>query len=84
MIEMKHSVKPLYVDRAAAAAMFAISETSLERQVREKEFPAPRQITPRRVGWLLRELEEHAEQLPVSGLPPPPNTGAKKPKTKPE
>ena len=78
---MNPNIKPLYVDRTDAAAMFAISEATLESQVRQKEFPPPRQVSPRRVAWLLRELEEHAEQLPVSDIPPPPNTSAKKPRS---
>jgi len=43
--------------------------------VRAGEFPPPRKISSRRVGWLLREVEEWAEARPVSDLLPPANTG---------
>lgn len=77
-------LRPLGVDLEAAAALTSLSESSIQELVRKKEFPAPRQLSPRRVGWLVREIEEWLEGRPVSDLPPPPNTGAKKPRIKPE
>ncbi|UKI11834.1 hypothetical protein ACLUPT_11990 [Variovorax sp. SCN45] len=35
-------------------------------------------LSGRRVAWLVREVEAWAESRPVSNLPPPPNTGARK------
>jgi prophage regulatory protein len=72
---MKSQVKPLYVDLPTVAGIVALSEASIERQVREDDFPKPRLVSPRRVAWLLREVEEWAEERPVSQLLPPANTG---------
>jgi prophage regulatory protein len=48
--------------------------------VREGKAPKPRQLSDRRVGWLVRELEEWVEGRPASELLPPANTGAPKAK----
>ncbi|MFZ3286233.1 MAG: AlpA family phage regulatory protein [Telluria sp.] len=69
------NIKPLYVDLSTVAGMCALSVASIQRQVREKDFPQPRVLSPRRVAWLFREVEEWAEQRPVSDLLPPENTG---------
>ncbi len=72
---MNQAVKPLYVDLPTVAIMVALSEANVQLQVRKKEFPPPRVVSPRRVAWLVREVEEWAEERPVSDLLPPPNTG---------
>ena len=72
------SVKPAYLDREQTAAFVAISESTLLSLVRQGEFPKPRQLSKQRTAWLLREVEEWAEQRPVSDLPPPPNAGQRK------
>ncbi len=72
--------KRLYVTLEEAAAIVALSVSTLQDLVRNKNFPAPRQLSGRRVGWLMREVEAWAESRPPSDLPPPPNTGAKKPR----
>jgi len=63
-----------YLDKAEAAESVALSESTLEKLVRENEFPKPRLLSGRRVAWLVREVEEWAEARPVSELLPPPNT----------
>lgn len=73
-------VRPIIVDLATAAEVVSLSESTLQEMVRKKTFPAPRKMSDRRVGWLMREIEEWAENRPASDLLPPPNTGAKKPK----
>ncbi|WP_316855797.1 helix-turn-helix transcriptional regulator [Ralstonia mannitolilytica] len=65
----------IYLDLESVAAAVALSITSVQQLVRENAFPKPRKISARRVGWLLREVQEWAETRPVSDLPPPPNTG---------
>ncbi len=75
---MNQAVKPLYVDLPTVATMVALSEASVQRQVREKDFPPPRVVSPRRVAWLVREVEQWAEARPISDLLPPPNTGTRK------
>lgn len=73
-------VKHLYIDLETAAEVVALSVSTVQELVRQGQFPAPRQLSGRRVGWLMREVEDWAESRPVSNLPPPPNTGAKKPR----
>ena len=65
----------------ATAAIVGLSESTWQALVREGKAPKPRQLSDRRVGWLVRELEEWVEGRPASDLPPPANTGAKKPRT---
>jgi prophage regulatory protein len=72
------SARPLYLDKPAVAEFVALSETTVERLVRENEFPKPRVLSGRRVAWLVRELEEWAESRPVSDLLPPKNTSRQK------
>ncbi|MEX3968682.1 helix-turn-helix transcriptional regulator [Paraburkholderia sp. EG286B] len=69
------SMKPLYLDLPAVAATVSLSETSVQKLVRENQFPKPRMLSGRRVAWLTREVEAWAEERPVSDLLPPPNTG---------
>lgn len=69
------SVEPAYLDKAASAAFMSLSESTFEQLVREGVAPKPRALSGRRVGWLLRELREWAESMPVSQMLPPPNTG---------
>jgi prophage regulatory protein len=68
-------MKPLYLDLSAVAIAVALAETTIQKLVREKAFPQPRKLSGRRVGWLVREIEEWAEARPVSDLLPPHNTG---------
>lgn len=74
------NVKPLYVDLPNVAELVALGETTIQRMVREDAFPKPRQLSGRRVGWLVREVEDWAEQRPVSDLLPPENTGVRRKK----
>lgn len=59
-------------------AVVKLSLGTIEKLIRAGEFPAPRKMSEKRVAWLESELRAWAEALPVSDLPPPPNTGAKK------
>ena len=72
------TVKPAYLDLPAVCGFVALSESTLQKLVREEQFPKPRILSGRRVGWLVRELEDWAESRPVSDLLPPANTGARK------
>ena len=72
------SLKPIYVDLENLPTVVTLSEATIQRMVREGEFPKPRQLSGRRVAWLVREVEEWAENRPVSELPPPPNTARRK------
>lgn len=79
---MNIALKPAYLELDSAAVFVALSETTVQRLVRENAFPKPRQLSGRRVAWLVRELEAWAEDRPVADLPPPANTGARKPGAK--
>ncbi|MFS8973883.1 AlpA family phage regulatory protein [Cupriavidus necator] len=72
-------MRPFYVDLPTVASIVSLSETSVQKLVREEQFPKPRAVSSRRVAWLVREVEEWAEGRPVSDLPPPPNTSRRKP-----
>ena len=73
-------IQPLYADLPTVAAIVSLSEASVQKLVREEGFPRPRQLSGRRVAWLLREVQEWAEGRPPSDLPPPANTSARKPR----
>jgi len=72
---MSAVMKPIYIDLPDVSAVVSLGETTIQRMIREGEFPAPRQLSGRRVAWLVREIEEWAENRPVSNLPPPQHTG---------
>lgn len=72
------NVAPLYVDLPTAAAVVSLSISGIEELVRQGSFPKPRLLSPRRTGYLLRELQDWAENRPISNLPPPENTNRKK------
>ncbi len=69
------NIKPLYLDRKSVAAFVSLSVPTMERMVVQGIFPAPRQLTGKRVGWLVREVEEWAESRPVSTNLPVLNCG---------
>ncbi|MEM5419637.1 helix-turn-helix transcriptional regulator [Paraburkholderia ferrariae] len=70
-------MKPtFFLDLKSVAAAVALSESVVKKLVREGKFPRPRQLSDRRVAWLVREIEEWAESRPISDLVPPPPSGA--------
>ena len=69
------TIKPVYIDREATAMAISVSVDTIERLVQKGAFPKPRQITEKRVGWLVREVEEWAESRPVSSNLPVANCG---------
>ncbi|MDN7537010.1 helix-turn-helix transcriptional regulator [Burkholderia cenocepacia] len=66
-------MKPIYLDLPGVATALSLSESTVKKMVREKNLPPPRELSGRRVGWLVRELEEWAEGRPVSTMLPPPS-----------
>lgn len=67
-------IRPAALRQEDAAAFLGLSVSTVEGLVRQGDFPKPRQLAGRRVGWLVRELEEWLESRPVSTQLPPPNT----------
>jgi prophage regulatory protein len=74
------TIEPLFADLETAAYMLSVSESTVQALVRTGELSPPRRISGNRVGYLVDELKAFAASRPVSTLPPPPNTGTKKPK----
>lgn len=81
-LHMEVSVKPIYVDLETTAALLSMSVSTVQNLGRDpgSEFPKARQLSGRRVGYLLREIEAWGESRPIADMLPPPNTGAKKPR----
>lgn len=73
-------VRRIYLNLEDVARTLSLSEATVQALVRRKELPPPRLLSGRRVGWLMREIEDWAESRPPSDLLPPPNTNAKKPR----
>lgn len=69
------SIKPAYLDRGQTAAYVSLSHTTMDDLIKAGTFPKPRQLSPKRVGWKVSELEDWCDSRPVSDLPPPRNTG---------
>lgn len=68
------------LDKEELPEITKLSVTTIEELVRQGEFPKPRQLSKRRCAWLASDVMEWMENLPPSDLPPPANTGAKKPR----
>lgn len=67
-------MKPIFLTIETLSSVIGLSKSTIEKEVRENRFPKPRQLSGRRTGWLMREIEDWAEGRPVSDLAPPPNT----------
>lgn len=70
----------LYFEKSELPVATTLSESTIDEEIRQGRFPKPRQLAGRRVGYLVEEVVEWARSRPVSDQPPPPNTGAKKPR----
>ncbi|MFX1764824.1 AlpA family phage regulatory protein [Paraburkholderia sp. A1RI-2L] len=68
----------IYFSLKEVAEALSLSETTVQKLVREKTFPEPRLLSGRRVGWLTHEVQKWADARPVADLLPPENTGAKR------
>lgn len=68
-------LKPGALAKTDAAWYVALSVSTMELGVRQGWFPAPRVLSPGRVGWLTSELDEWLASRPTSELLPPANTG---------
>jgi prophage regulatory protein len=62
------------------AMLPVLSKSTIEEEIRQGRFPKPRQLSGRRVGWLVSEIDAWLDSRPASDLPPPENTNAKKPR----
>ncbi|WP_053074765.1 helix-turn-helix transcriptional regulator [Achromobacter xylosoxidans] len=78
---MELRIEPVYVDLPTAASITTLAESTIQSMVTKGEFPAPRELSGRRVGYLYSEIIDWALSRPRSELLPPKNTGARKAKT---
>ncbi|WP_321885028.1 helix-turn-helix transcriptional regulator [Burkholderia cenocepacia] len=74
-------MKPIYLDIESVSAAISLSPAVIHKLVRQQEFPKPRALSGRRVGWLTREIEEWAETRTPSAFLPPPNCGVRRRET---
>lgn len=63
-------MKPVFLDLKQTAEYVALSTTQIYRLAAEGKFPKSRQLSAQRVAWLVRELDEWAEQRPFSTILP--------------
>lgn len=63
-------MKPAILALADAAAYVALSPMGMRRLMATGDFPKSRELSGRRIGWLVRELDEWAEARPVSAMLP--------------
>ena len=40
--------------------------STLRKKIKNKEFPAPRQVSERRIGWLDSEVKEWEKNTPIA------------------
>lgn len=52
MLNPNIRIEPVYVDLATAAFMTTLAESTIQAMVTRDEFPAPRELSGRRVGYL--------------------------------
>lgn len=79
-MSVEFRIEPVYVDLPTVAMITTLAESTIQAMVTRNEFPAPRELSGRRVGYLYAEIVEWATSRPRSTMLPPPNTGAKKPR----
>ena len=68
------------IERDELPELVKLSLRTIEEEMRQGRFPRPRKLSGRRAAWLASDVDAWMEALPESDLPPPPNTGAKKPR----
>lgn len=69
------AIQPAALDLEAAAQFVSLTPSTVQKLTREGAFPKPRLLSPRRVGYLVRELQEWMDSRPVADLPPPEGCG---------
>lgn len=67
------TLQPLATDLKGVAQLTSLSQSTIERLVREGKFPKQREASPQRAVWLIREIDEWLENRPLANfLPVPP------------
>lgn len=57
---------PLIYRKKVLLEKFGISETTLRRWMKEEDFPKPRQLGPRMVGWRADQVGKWLDNRPVA------------------
>ena len=68
-------MRPMFLDLQDVAETVALSTRGVQRLVQEGNFPSPRILSGRRVGWLVSEVEAWANARPIAEVLPPPRAG---------
>ncbi|MET3229436.1 UNVERIFIED_ORG: prophage regulatory protein [Burkholderia sp. 1263] len=63
-------MKPIYLDLSGVAEATSLSTRQIERLSVIGEFPKARQLSAKRVAWLVSEVEAWCESRPVSSVLP--------------
>lgn len=69
-------LRPILINLGTVSEVTGLSESTIQALIRKGNFPKQRKASDRGARWLLREIEEWAESLPVADFLPPPNTSA--------
>ena len=70
------STKPGALELASAASYTSLSVSLFQQQAqKDPAFPKPVQLTARRVGWLVSDLDAWLASRPRSSCLPPPGSG---------
>ncbi len=72
---MTVAMEPIYLDLEALSDAVSLSPRVIHKLVSQGQFPKPRSISDRRVGWLTAEVREWAATRPASENLPPVNCG---------
>lgn len=60
------TAQPLIYRKKVVLEKFGISETTLRRWMKDEDFPRPRQLGPRAVGWVSDQVTTWLENRPVA------------------
>ncbi|MCX4137881.1 AlpA family phage regulatory protein [Paraburkholderia sp. SEWSISQ10-3 4] len=66
---------PIFYGLRDVADVLTLSPSGIQAMVRAGEFPKPRALGARRVGWLVSEVVQWAESREVADMLPPMNAG---------
>ena len=67
--------KPKVLNQKQLTEITGLSAVTVWRREKIGEFPARRQLGPRRVGWIAREVEDWIDARPASEIIAPANCG---------
>ena len=67
------ALNPVAIDLEHTAAYLSLSTRTIENLVRSGDFPRPRQLSGRRLSYLVTDLDAWLEARPVSEQLPPVN-----------